>query len=220
MSGRARAAAIACALLGFACKKAAPPSDAGVAEPGVEARPAPVTDPLIGVELSLPSGWTQVAGADAGLPEGWIVDARRRADPAHPSRVAPRLVLSRAPLERWLELETLLDRALADIRQIEQGGRAKIDRTSKGRIIIDGVELGELRVDYRVLGGSGGGSGGGGEERSVTQRTLVTQRFAPQDRTFVFDVHLTYLSSDEEQLGRELDGVLRSIRFRTTEVTR
>lgn len=214
MNGRARVAAIACVLLGLGCKKAAPPSDAGAAEPGVEARLAPVIDPLIGVELSLPSGWTQVAGADAGLPEGWIVDARRRADPANPSRVAPRLVLARAPLERWLELETLLDRALADIRQIEQGGRAKIDRTSKGRIIIDGVELGELRVDYRVLGGSGG------EDRSVTQRTLVTQRFAPQDRTFVFDVHLTYLSSDEEQLGRELDGVLRSIRFRTTEVTR
>lgn len=183
-----------------ACKKSEAP-DAAVA-PSIM-----ISDPTVLVEVTLPASWTAAFGADAGLSEGTIADARRPAKPGAPVLVAPRFVVMAEPLDRWLELDSLLDRTMLGIKRIETSGAAKIQRSSKGRRTLDGVELGELRVDYRVIDPTGKA------DRDVVQRNWLVQRFGTDGKTYVLTMTLTHLLSDEEVVGREVEDVLRSVRF-------
>lgn len=191
------------AVLG-ACKQDEAVPDGGVAGP------AAIVEPNLGLSLSLPPSWTVRTGPDAGLASGWIADARRPGSTERPVLVTPRFVVLVEPLPAWLELDTLLEQNLTGIRAIETGGRAKIQRTSKGRRTVGGVELGELRVDYRV------GDPSSGSAQDVVQRVWLVQRFGEDKQAYVLSMTATHLASEEESLGRELEHVLRSVSFEET----
>jgi hypothetical protein len=196
------APSIALCALAFsaACKKAEAP-DAG--------RPitSPISDKNVGVDLSFPQSWSVKSGADGGLAEGWVADARRPADPGRPSLVVPRFVVTVEPLIGWSEIDTLLEKTLIGIRKIEEGGAARILRSSKGRRTLGGVEMGELRVDYRVVDPTRSA------DRDVVQRVWLVQRFGADSKTYVLSLTLTHLAADEELVANELEAVLRSVRF-------
>ena len=184
-----------------ACKK-----DEAVPDAGVESA-ASIVEPNLGFSVSLPRSWTVRSGPDAGLASGWIADARRPGSTERPVLVTPRFAVMVEPLPAWLELDTLLEQNLTAIRAIEESG-AKIQRTSKGRRTVGGVELGELRVDYRV--------GASGSSQDVVQRVWLVQRFGRDGQAYVLSMTTTHLASDEESLGRELESVLRSVSFEET----
>jgi hypothetical protein len=195
---RALGALLVLALLP-ACKKRSVAPDAGAE---VNFR---FLDDELGVSVELLPGWVkQPTGPDAGQPSRHL-EARRTAPEGKTLLVLPKIVITDDPARRTDDSDRLAEQAIADLKQIESGGRAKVRRSSTTKQLIDGVVVGEIEVDYSILDPKG--------DRDVVHRALVARRdLAGSPRTLMITV--TYLASDQDWLGTEVDRMLRSVHFR------
>jgi hypothetical protein len=118
--------------------------------------------------------------------------------------VLPRLVISDQPAGRTDEPDRLAEQTIAELKQVERGGQARVRRTSSTKQMVDGVIVTEVEAEYAVLDPKG--------DRDVVHRVLIALRDVPGDPRVV-TITATYLAIDEEWLGTEVDRMLRSVHF-------
>lgn len=161
----------------------------------------PLIDPELGLEMQIPAQWhSQVV-------EGAIVGAVRQSESGTKSLVAPRLFVAKRKLDGPIEIERLLAETIEQTKAALTAPAARVRRTSTSRWSVDGVEVGSFRLDYTVSDSKGG------EGRDVVQRSVVAARQGPGEQWWVVEVSATFVATDDEALGMEVDGMLRSLHF-------
>jgi hypothetical protein len=228
---RARAARPAAVLLGLlvvegcgGCDKA-PALEADGGEAVVVAQPVVVTHAPTGLELVAPATW-RVSTADdverlarerverlgtAQPPElapreGTIADLRRTTA-GQATLATPRLVVVARAVDRPVDLERALDRETDGLRALQAAGTLSVQRTSRSRRLLGGVDMGELRVDYTVTDPRGGPGVG------VVHRAWLAGLTDAAGSRWELALVITFLTSDEDLIAREVEDVLKSTHF-------
>jgi hypothetical protein len=198
---RTRAAAVGLFATAFAlegCKRGGSGADAGP--------PLGFLDPALAVALPVPPTWIRQEPGDGGESPSRPFDARRVAPEGRTLLVAPRIVVTVEPAHPADDASRLSEAFLADMKRLESAGQARIRRTTSVKHTVDGVEVADLEVDYSVV------NPGGGPEKDVVHRALVLRRGTDSEPK-ALAVSATYLASDEEWLGPEVERILRGLRI-------
>ena len=190
----------AVALLAVSCKSAdEAPADAGPPPPD------PRIDPRTGLALDLGPKWVR-GPTEPG--SGILLDARWE-PAAGPKRwVAPRMVVTKVPLEPSAEpTDTLLRQTLASTKAGLPSTQAKILRTSTSRWFVGAVEIASFALRYQVIDPKGG----------VGQDVIHTSAVAVPTEGVGYVITGTHVVERDDSLGREVDRVLRSVHFGVAE---
>lgn len=185
---------------------AEPPRDAGVTvQPGAPFEVAPE----LGLRIRLPAGWRSVSPDPRDLEAGVRLRAERE-PPRSPGRVpAPiRLVLSTRALDAPIELEALMRSQLDATRDALSPADSRVQRSTTARWTAGAVPVAAFRLDYDALDPQGGPG------VAVVQRSAFAVRSVAAGPPHAVHLSITHLGVDDESLGTEVDGVLRSMDFK------
>lgn len=223
----ARAAWLAVLLLhGCGSCGQAPVAEADAGEAVVPAQPVVVGHAPTGLGLVVPATWRPSSTAeverlarerierlDTPQPpelaprEGTLADLRRPVEAGQATLATPRLVVVARAVERPVDLERALDRESDGVRALQSAGTLAVQRTTRTRRLLGGLEMGELRIDYTVTDPRGGPG------VAVVHRAWLA---GPTDATgtrWELALVITFLASDEDVIAREVEDVLNTIHF-------
>lgn len=183
-----------------ACKSEPPPDPDAGPQP-----PDPRIDPSTGLELEVGADWRR-GPTEAG--SGVLLDARYEPAGGPKRWVAPRIVVTKVPLESTadstVKTDDLLRSTIASTKAGLPPTRAKIQRTSTSRWFVGPVEVAAFELRYTVLDPKGGP----GQDVIHTSAVAV-----PASAPFGYVVTGTFVEEADDSLGREVDRVLRSLHF-------
>lgn len=208
------------------CEKAPAVDEVDGGEAVVVAQPVAVAHAPTGLELVAPATW-RVSTADdvarlarerverLGTPqppelaarEGTLADLRRVAAAGQSTLATPRLVVVARAVERPVDLERALDRESDGLRALQAAGTLTVQRTTRSRRLLGGVDMGELRVDYTVTDPRGGPG------VAVVHRAWLAGLTDAAGVRWELALVITFLVSDEDAIAREVEDVLKSIHF-------
>ena len=207
------------------CDKA-PAAEADAGEAAVVAQPVVVAHAPTGLELVAPATWRtstadeverlareRVERVGTAQPpelaprEGTLADLRRTSAVGQPTLATPRLVVVARAVDRPVDLERALDRETDGLRALQAAGTLTVQRTSRSRRLLGGVDMGELRVDYTVTDPRGGPGVG------VVHRAWLAGLTDAAGGRWELALVITFLTSDEDTIAREVEDVLKSTHF-------
>jgi hypothetical protein len=209
--GRSLASLVLVGLAATASCRRDEPSDAAK-DAGAAPQPgAPIeVAPELGLRIRLPAGWRSISQDARDLEAGIRLRAERE-PPKTPGRVpAPiRLVVSTRPLDAPIELEALMRGQLEATRDALSPADSRVQRSTTARWAAGAVPVAAFRLDYEALDPKGGPG------VAVVQRSAFAVRAATAaGPPHAIHLSITHLGVDDESLGTEVDGVLRSMDFK------
>jgi len=176
-------------------------------------------------EIVSPRGPIEIAHAETGFtmvaPETWIrspqgdatliADLRRPAPIGQPTLAPPRIVVMARQRDTPLDADKGVEREIDELKTVQASGALDIVRTARARRLLGGIDMGELRVDYRVRDPRGG------PDANVVHRVWVGPRPGTDGKPWEVVIVFTYQAADEDVIARETEDVLRSVHFASPE---
>ncbi len=192
-----RTATLTLALLAFACKEEAKTPeeerDAGAQITALDA-------PDLGVRVPLLSSWRAVTTPPGEEEGAKTVAAARRLPEKKPFLAVPRLVLT-VQETVMQEPEPVFRDTLQELKSIGTRTNVQVIRTALSSRPIAGGTIGDIEMVYTLLGPNQ-------TAKTIVHRSIVALRTRSDDSRAIVSATATYLQSDRELVGAEVQVML------------
>jgi hypothetical protein len=208
---RAREALVlfAAAVCLAACKKKTEEQqpDAGAVVQAIE-------DPDLGFRVEVAPTWTLSAKPADAPAQGvqQLAEAKRSPLEGRTFLVSPRLVITAEPT-RATDAESVIRATMNDLEKLDAARNVRINRTAMSTRMIDNVTVGDIEVAYEVKNQARD------TPREVVHRSLVTLRSRKDGSGSVVTFTVTYMADDSEIVAAEVQNMIASLRFPSSEGT-